>query len=84
MKIEKNARILQLMTYAQTNVNRSRTCRILTAIKNAYARVFAYEPRMNDADPPSEMPNAAEQQARTPKTATTRIGQNLNTFVRVR
>ena len=49
------------MTYAHTNVNKSRTCRILTAIKKAYASVFTYESRMNVADPPSEMPKAAEQ-----------------------
>jgi hypothetical protein len=65
-------------------VNRSRTCRILTAIKKAYAKVFTYESRMNDADRPSEMPNAAEQQAKIPRAATSRIGQNLKTFIRVR
>src|SRR5437667_7427904 len=82
-KIEKNARIPQLTTYAHTNVNRSLTCRILTAIKKPYASVFAYEPRMNEADPPREIPNAVEQHARTPRATTSRMGQSLITLKRV-
>jgi hypothetical protein len=65
-------------------VNRSRTCRILTAIKKLYASVFAYELRMKEADPPREIPNAAEQHARTAKAVTSRIGQSLITFAVVR
>jgi hypothetical protein len=82
--MEKYERIPQLTTYAHTNVNRSRTCRMLTAITKAYASVFAYVSRMNFADPPSEMPNTDEQQARIPRPATSRIGQRLKTFVGVR
>ena len=57
---------------------------MLSAIRNTYAIVFTNESRMNDADLPSEMPNAAEQQASTPTIAMLRIGQLFRTFARVR
>src|SRR6266566_8246626 len=73
----------QLMTNTQTNVYRSRTCRMLIAIRKAYRIVLLYASRMNVAEPPREMPNAAEQHAHTARKATRRIGQNFNTFTGV-